>query len=1387
MKLKPTLLLVLLCCSLQSIGQKEVHGKAAQSIHTKAEWVYFNKKLQPAAIRFDKATLPDFSELPQLMQHTYGNQANSEWQQVGVKTSKNGDIHYKYQLYINGVPVAHSTYLVHTRVGKILSMNGEKSPITLPTNTTPQISEAIALTKALNQVNATTYLWEVAWAEEELKKRTQNPDTSYYPTATLQWYLQQDNLILAWSFEILDHTLDHAQQVWVSATDGTILQAIPLTHHCNSGNGTTTWHGNESIKTDYSSTLQDYILWDDCGSADLRVRNWNSGGIPLEYTDANNSWYSSNDQSAVTSHWSLREAYDYFDNTFNHDSYDDNYSNINVYNEATFTSSSGNTYTNNASWNTSTGTMKIGAGNTTSPNDDWNTIDIIGHEFAHGVTGTSAGLIYAGESGALNESFSDIFGTLIERYAENGNNPDWEMGEDRGAIRDMSNPNQYNDPHTYLGTHWYTGSSNSSYVHTNSGVQNYWFYLLVDGGSGTNDNGDSYTVQSIGINDAADIAYEMLVYYMNASDDYFDARAAAINAAVALFGSGSQEEISVTDAWHAVGVGNPYGGNPPSTNCQCPFLNNQYPNTTLTPTSNWQTASNIWAGENNRYAVTQGATYEWSYCAADGGYTQVDLRLNLYDDSGNYITCTMDDCGLDPKLTWQATFTGHVRLQTNEYQSNANACMTNSTSGDLVYRQIGASNILNCNNAISLTCGQPYNGTTIGGNSDVDTYNCTSWNESGPEKVHTITTTSTGDITATLSNLGSQDLDVFILDACGALNCMDYGNNSATYTNAPAGTYYIVVDGYNGDAGSYTLDVSTGGSSQPFSINGNNTVCVNNAALFTISSPQSGTTYTWQATGSSTNTTGSSAWITFSQAGSQTVTVTASTSCGNPTSETYAVTVEGVPSINLTGPSTACTNTPITFTASGASSSGVNYNWQVTGGSYTTSANTATVTFTQGGTQSVSVTPYSTCGQGQIQQTSINVSALPTATIAGPTTACTNSPVTFTISNPTSSTTYNWQTSGGTVSGSGTSVSANFTQGGVQTITVTPSTSCGQGTPQSYTINVTDLSGFNINGFSTACTNTSMYYVLNNIQPGVNYQWQTTGGTLTSSGTSANITFSQSGTQTITVTPSSTCGTGTPQTFQVNVTTLQVSLASFPSFQSTDPAYTLIEGSPSGGTYSGNGVVGNIFYPTQAGVGSHAITYTYSQNGCTESTSGTITVSQAGAAPVADFTASQTNGPSNMVVNYLDLSANNPTSWLWTFDGGTPATSTQQHPTGITYPNTGVYKVSLTACNAIGCDTKTINGYITVPTTQIIEKSVIKVFPNPTTSVLNITISEDAYKLETLRLTNVLGQTLETSQVQLTNNELYSIDVSKYSSGQYILAGYGKEGLLFTEKIIIKH
>ena len=108
--------------------------------------------------------------------------------------------------------------------------------------------------------------------------------------------------------------------------------------------------------------------------------------------------------------------------------------------------------------------------------------------------------------------------------------------------------------------------------------------------------------------------------------------------------------------------------------------------------------------------------------------------------------------------------------------------------------------------------------------------------------------------------------------------------------------------------------------------------------------------------------------------------------------------------------------------------------------------------------------------------------------------------------------------------------------------------------------------------------------------------------------------------------------------------------------------------------------------------------------------------------PVADFTVDVKSGNAPLQVKYFDLSVNQPTSWSWTFEGGTPASSTAQNPV-ISYNNAGTFRVSLAAANAQGSNTSTKNGYIIVSAASAVEDNLqdaILIYPNPVSDNLNV-------------------------------------------------------------------
>ncbi len=197
-------------------------------------------------------------------------------------------------------------------------------------------------------------------------------------------------------------------------------------------------------------------------------------------------------------------------------------------------------------------------------------IDVAGHEMTHGVTSRTAGLIYSGESGGLNEAVSDMFGTSVEFYANNANSrPNYLIGErvfasNNGvptpttALRYMFKPSlDGQSPDCYTST---IGSLN---VHYSSGVANHFFYLLSEGAvspagfslsaSQLVCNGNT-ALAGIGRTAAIKIVYRALTTYMTSSTNYKGARTAMLSAASDLYGSTSAQYAAVAAAWSAVSV-----------------------------------------------------------------------------------------------------------------------------------------------------------------------------------------------------------------------------------------------------------------------------------------------------------------------------------------------------------------------------------------------------------------------------------------------------------------------------------------------------------------------------------------------------------------------------------------------------------------------------------------------------------------------------------------------------------------------------------------------------------------------------------------------------------------------------------------------------------------
>nr|WP_249416613.1 M4 family metallopeptidase [Streptomyces sp. TS71-3] len=219
---------------------------------------------------------------------------------------------------------------------------------------------------------------------------------------------------------------------------------------------------------------------------------------------------------------------------------------------------------NNAFWDDSCFCMTYGDGDG-STFGPLVALDVAGHEMSHGVTASTAGLTYSGESGGLNEATSDIFGTLVEFYANNPKEPgNFLIGENvvkpgygAKALRFMDQPSKDGKS-----ADCWSSSVKNLDVHYSSGIANHFAYLLAEGSGakvigGEQEDGttcDGSSLSGIGTDKLGAIWYRALTVYMTSSTDYAGARKATLSAASDLYGASSAEYKAVAAAWTAVSV-----------------------------------------------------------------------------------------------------------------------------------------------------------------------------------------------------------------------------------------------------------------------------------------------------------------------------------------------------------------------------------------------------------------------------------------------------------------------------------------------------------------------------------------------------------------------------------------------------------------------------------------------------------------------------------------------------------------------------------------------------------------------------------------------------------------------------------------------------------------
>lgn len=485
-----------------------------------------------------------------------------------------GMSHERFQQFYGQIPVEFGVFTLHYSNGKATSAAGEYILIDETCPKMPTLTTIDAFELAKKHVGATKYMWEDEEMETFIKTDMNDQDATFFPEAKLVYVKDiiggNEKARLAFKFDIYAQMPISRGDIYVDAITGKILFVQNKIHHADEiGTAETRYVGTKSITTFNTGTL--FQLKESgsrkCETYNLK-RTENYGGAKL-FNDTDNNWTATEynngrkDNAALDAHYGAERSWDYWKDIHGRNSYDGLGGTIKSFVHF------GVNY-DNAFWDGQRMTYGDGSGEIF---DALTSLDVCAHEIGHGVCEKTANLIYAGESGAMNEGFSDIWAACIEYHNGRTQEQIWKIGEDierrpdHIALRVMSNPKLEKNPDTYLGEYWF------DQVHNTSGVFNYWFYLLSMGGSGVNDNLNNYNVAGISIEKAEKIAFRAEKEYMTPTTDFIQAREITLQCAKDLYGVNAPEVKSVDDAWYAVGIAGPCFDSDNTTDWQYKFIN----------------------------------------------------------------------------------------------------------------------------------------------------------------------------------------------------------------------------------------------------------------------------------------------------------------------------------------------------------------------------------------------------------------------------------------------------------------------------------------------------------------------------------------------------------------------------------------------------------------------------------------------------------------------------------------------------------------------------------------------------------------------------------------------------------------------------------------------
>jgi hypothetical protein len=646
-------------------------------------------------------------------------------------------------------------------------------------------------------------------------------------------------------------------------------------------------------------------------------------------------------------------------------------------------------------------------------------------------------------------------------------------------------------------------------------------------------------------------------------------------------------------------------------------------------------SANICAGSSNTYSITvvpDATSYTWTLPGGWSGSSITNFINTTASSTSGNITVTADNaCGSSTPQTLAIIVNpapatpGTISGVTSVCNGSSNTYSITSVPGATSYTWTlpGGWSGSSITNSINTTASATSGNVTVTannacGSSSAQTLAVTiNTIPSTPGSISGSTTICSGS-SNTYSVTNDPSATSYTWTLPGGWSGTSTTNSINTTANAVGGNITVTANNACGNSTPQTLVIVVNTvPSAPGTISGLTTICDGSSNTYSITAVPGATSYTWTLPGGWSGTSTTNSINTTASATSGNITVTADNTCGSSAPQTLAITVNTAPPTpgTISGSTSICDGSSNTYSIT-AVPGATSYTWTLPGGWSGTSTTNSINTTANTTSGNITVAANNSCGNSSPQTLVITVNTTPTTptTISGLTTICDGTSNTYSITAVPGATSYTWTLPGGW-SGTSTTNSINTTASATSgNITVTADNTCGSSSPQTLaiTVNTAPATPGTISGSASICDGSSNTYSITAVPGATSYIWTLPGG-WSGTSTTNSINTTASGTSgNITVAADNTCGTSSSQTLVVTVNPLPTVNFNY-SGQDTvcinHSLQILNGGTPVGGTYSGTGVTGTNFDPNAAGLGTHNITYSYTDaNLCSNTDIITITV-----------------------------------------------------------------------------------------------------------------------------------------------------------------------------------